>query len=310
MNKLAQSHARARRVAQYPLIALHGFPSALSHFPWAASLLLSLSALLAPPAYAIDGFVQYKVAWTNLAKCGFTEYTNLDLPRVHIYHQQVTHEVYAGDFYSSTTNTTNITVTSSCTGGGSSTVTYWPGYMYSSYTEDMDATNTERYLDMFCHYTNICSGTWLFNTEDKDTRYRTGIACDNGSICKTNTYDFEYRLLSAQLVQSSGSPTWCWVGPDHVIYTNSGCHTWDNTTNDSTDTWVGSLLIPTPDLVFWELTNLAPTQLEYRLPPEIYEPAGISAHCTFDLSQEYTDGELRTNILALMPPYPADWYPD
>src|ERR1017187_6613089 len=38
--------------------------------------------------------VQYKVTYANLSKDGFDEYTNVTLPRIHIYHHQITHEYY------------------------------------------------------------------------------------------------------------------------------------------------------------------------------------------------------------------------
>ena len=95
-------------------------------------------------------------------------------------------------------------------------------------------------------------------------------------------------------------------GQDYRSWASAGCQTWDNTTNDSSITWVQPIGVPVEN--YLERIEWTRTNMEYVLPPEIFGPLGVTGTCTYVLSEEYTDDELRANILAWMPPYPQDWY--
>jgi len=267
-------------------------------FGWVLAGVLGIGLLLPPVAFGAcdDGVVQYKLAYRSLDKCpSFLEYTNLDLPRIHVYHQQVTHETYAQHSHTSGSNDTTVYTQYGWIG---------PGSWFNNHDEDRSVTHTELVFGPLCDYTNSWAGTWTLDHEDEDTRERYAVTDGGyGYVYTEYTYGFEDEDLGAQFVPSG--PGWYWVGTDHTISklvefgADYGIPFSRNITND--DTRSVQLPIGITHSVS-ELTALTPTHKE-----SVFSDDASTNTTTADLSQEYTDEELKNNILGLMPPYPADW---
>jgi YD repeat-containing protein len=257
-------------------------------------------------ASPLEGYVQYKVSWENLTKCGFPQCTNLDDPRLHMYHRQVTHEIWGEHFNSFGTQTTTNFVTNDC--GGWAWV--YPGSYTNYYGEDLEPTldETEWQTGHDPHYTNSYSGAWVISQLSEDTRTWDGSDCSHQFYCDAYTYGLRDRPLTAQYIDIGGSMAWRWVGQDYFLGKLREC-AWTNTvTTETTNSLALEIVLPPSDLLYWRLDAITLTNAVYILPPEIFEPQGVNGTCRFDLSQEYTDDELRGRILALMPAYPQEWY--
>ena len=287
-----------------------GLPSACAASLRAALLFLGAGLLLIQPAQAActdptDVYVQYKVTRTNLSKCGFPEFVNLDPPRVHVYHKQTTYETYGDHYYTAGCSSATNDLSGYCGGGGTWQYKEGPGCWTNYYSEDLNVTNTEWWFAPSCLYTNICAGTWALDQSRTDTRPHSGQACDTRTISTTYAYSFQDRPLSAQLLEYSGIQKWYWAGTDHTIVKSAGFQSYENFTNDTTLDYVQ--LLHVPDFV-GELTYVDPTNAQYVIAPGTYDPLTTTGRYVVGLSQEYTDDELRGNILGLMPEYPAEWF--
>ncbi|MEI6395741.1 MAG: hypothetical protein WCT12_32135, partial [Verrucomicrobiota bacterium] len=255
-------------------------------------------------ASSVDGFVQYKVSYANREKCGFDECSHTDPPRLHKYHQQTTELTYWNYSYFQASNTTNVDLSGTCGPG-----THWndrvsPGSTFNNYQEDKHAIHSEWKLGPDCAASNTYSGTWTTEHEGLDNRTHDGYECDGTTICNTYQYDHETTPLSAALVQYVNGLAWCWTGTNHSCTTNAGCLPGDNVTND-TITGYGLIPVDVPDDHSYSLTNATLMHADYDM---VDGSDTNSGYYTVDMANEYTDSELRTNILNRMAPYPVDWY--
>jgi hypothetical protein len=159
--------------------------------------------------------VQYKTALAALSKDCFvnTEYTNQDLPRIHVYHVEQTQQNY--DEISSTafTLTTNYVENYICGTLSAGTRWYAPGSYLNTNFFGGTATewNSQRGVTN-CSSSNFFIGNWLEYQNLSDTRQVADRSCVDYYTC--HDYIFSLRIEPLALVRTNymGTDQWCWVG--------------------------------------------------------------------------------------------------
>ena len=265
------------------------------------------------------GYVQYQTVYADLSKCGFPEYTNLDLPRIHIYHEQHVDGAYGYHHTNDFTQSTQVS-------GGDDGKDWdsWPGdfsrhdnttYSFAFAEGVYPAIDPDSGLKVWCHSTNNCTGTYSESV----------IITDSRPYWEWNGFEgFSYGSYS---YSETGSATvintnWCtdhqghdvawgfsgaWSSIDHAIpYTNSPGGVVDDYSNSSSGEIIQCVV------AHRELTEIDnPTQAKSDLSTNYTDINGnnsVSDILTYTLSHEYTDQELSNNILSKMSDFPGSWY--
>ena len=271
---------------------------------------------LAPACY-----VQYKVTGANLHKCVFEEYTNATLPRIHYYHNQTTHVTSSYSYSWSGNNGCSEFVDDPS--GSSYNHTVSPGPFSGNEAYNFDVTEYERAPGMYCDYTNTFAGGWSKTGNNNDTRgneqdWLTGTAYYEvwvSNYCASYNDSMSVAYLTTPTVSNNG---WYFIVKQNITGSEvTACSPAYTVTTVSLDS---------------SSTNISPASLEFvDATPIIASPVhkyadlivtnGINIDCltnptsfvqtshgTMDLDTEYSDAELWTNIMSLMPDYPSDWY--
>jgi len=270
--------------------------------------------------------VQYQTSMALLSKCNFQEYTNQDLPRIHWYHNQATHWVFT-DQYSDTG--TNSSSGDSYYGGNGADWSYTSGPYSSQYNDSNDVTFLELAPGPYCSYTNIYSGFenyTLTNSDSRNYHWANENGCwndwGNGSLVT----DVEQRNFG--WASYSGATQWCVIDLSATTSTNgyadsacdgvggscSNCFTSQLYTNISPASAVLGSVISTYGLTRTQLTPIEQvytpaTSPDYSTTSSQGEVTTYTANNSFTmtLDTEYTDRELYTNILGLIPGYSGVW---
>ncbi len=247
------------------------------------------------PDSSTSYFVQYKTARADQVKCGFPAFTNDDLPRLHLYHTQISKENWDINYDHSFSQTDTTYKLEGCDDWY---VSYGPGSVTDTHTEGKHATFTEQQPGPVCTpYSSTYSGTYTLSTVFSDTRPQGGYACDGFTAnCDTNTLQTED--ISESPVQDPATGAWQWAGQRRFTDYVAGCHPLIN--QDSG--WIAESGAPDFEGVLIALTR---KHKEWAPDETVQDPPTGSR--TIDLSDEYTDDELRANIMASMPAY-GTWY--
>jgi RHS repeat-associated protein len=275
---------------------------------WSAmATVLFLGVSSSSGACQVPVYIEYKATSAELSKCGFFEYTNVNLPRVSVFHQQVVQYSHHLTFEQGGTNGYY------SMGTGCWDVSAGDGPYHSNAVDDTTFTIQGYCPVSTCIITNSYSGAVTHFDEGSDGRNTIhlpdGGGCDSCSFGTTYTYG---KDTNSQIPQYS-SGTWYMIYEDdntNYAMGQTSCQGPLNPTGGShyfgTNTPPG--VVDYGDL----LISLAQTHEGYTMsspnnnigPDYYYTETG---HTTWDLSYEYTDGELWSNIVAQMPAYSTNW---
>jgi hypothetical protein len=272
-------------------------PAAVVH---ACCLPVALSMLLSQIACAQEVFVQYKPSLAGLGKCGFPAYAETDC-RTHLYHQQIAveHKWRHYDGSGSTDTEDHFHCDD-----GSLVGTISPGSWVDITDEERNATLTELKPDTSCDYTNTYTGTWTKTYAYSDTRHYDGQDCEGNDHCQTYHFDDYSHTAIAQFIPGSG---WGWLG---TVTTSGGiadpCNPDNGTNGPITTEFQDAAILQPPPKSFPAVTVTQDHELD-AAPPD-YDDLGSCATYEYTLLSEFTDEELRSDILTIMPPYSTNWY--
>ena len=284
----------------------------------------------------LGAYVQYQTVYTNLSKCCYPEYTNLDLPRIHMYHNQHIVGNYVSEFKNDFTEATNWSG-----GSGGSEWDYHAG----AYSEHDNTTRNFDFTEMkyvlveqtnYCFYTNSCTGDLSTDNVMTDSRFHsesssaddgqqsdsrsvssfvsgtiiTNDCCTAGGLpCNPNGNDVAYGFIGS------------WGGIGHTYNLIDFGFTHDQyddfaTSSTNTDVQLSCLTVhraltqidsPTNAESDFSVTN---TTLPPLCPSCSSDAFVDSTHDVFNytLSYEYTDEELSNHIVGLMGDFSGSWY--
>ncbi len=282
----------------------------------------------------LGAYVQYQTVYADLSKCCFPEYTNLDLPRIHMYHTQR----IVGDYGYHYTN--DFTEATNWSGGSDGRQWEYHAGVYSEHdntTRNFDFTEN-RYvraeITNYCFYTNSCSGDLSTDNEMTDSRYyhswssvdgeesdsassssvvsgtvTTNDCCISPFPCNPNGHDVAYGFVGS------------WSDITHVYNyysSGSGGPTSDpDKTTSSTNT--GNISCLTVHRALTQIDTPIKAESDFSvtntslppLCPSCSSDAFVdSTHDVFNytLSYEYTDEELSNHIVGLMGDFSGSWY--
>ena len=292
---------------------------------WITALaLLLINAAQAQPNCS-DGsstaFVQYKVVHAALRKCIFPEFEQATPPRVRWYHNKDTHVT---DIYSYSVSGTN-----GCYVSDSDFNCYWSydlsgGAFAGSVNYSMDLTEHQVAPGAYCAWTNSFVGGTSYTSVGSDGRtnhHQTGcMGCPpynritySVASTETDSYSPVYTTISnvagwyiAYSEKLAGYETYEAAGGCGYPITPLGTYPFGSTNEGyyqlSSLPDAGTILSPTRKQDcstttndIWDICSFLGTYVR-------------PTTNTVDLTFEYTDGELRSNILGIMPAYPSGWF--
>jgi RHS repeat-associated protein len=253
------------------------------------------------PPQNISYFIQYQTTWGDWSKCGFDALTNDLPPRQFKYHVQTSQESYGLNWDHSFSSDANSNILKSC-GSSQTQITVGPGSVTDTHNESRNATLIETMPGATCRPSTyvFTSGSYSLQTEVHDTRPEIlGYQCDGiTSACKTDQYGTDDISASPALVSGS----WEWSGSRHFTGDSAGCHYFDNYTYDTTEDWYFDIAIPSFSGVEVYVHR---EEAQYTLSGASDEPHGTY---TISVDSEFTDEELRGDIMTRMPDYDGIWY--
>jgi RHS repeat-associated protein len=257
-------------------------------------------------------YVQYKVSAAELSKCGYQEYTNVNPPRVSIYHHQKITTSHNYTYRQSGTNGYTLSGgADNCWDVRAEDGSYYHNVTDNlpSFTEDDD---TRFYPDNPCFSTNVYAGEYTYDDVAEDARTTThtpGNDCESCGFITTYGYGESHITTDPEYIGGN------WVSVSHFWGTN---HALGQTSCDGpVDPTGGSDQYSTNTVYVGNYADLLTSLTQINKTYTMSAPRNgtgadytqsESGSQTWDLSDEYTDAELRGNILGLMPPYPSYWY--
>ncbi len=276
----------------------------------------------------LGAYVQYQTVYLDRSKCGFAEYTNMDLPRIHIYHQQR----IIGDYSFHYTNDYTQSETDSGSSDSSEQWEIWPG-TYSKhqtatknfdFTETINLHITSGETD-FCFPTNTCEGSGSFNCTIDDGRSNVW---QNSIATSTTSWDsYHYTSSESSSVSTNDwslghcDVGWAFIGPfteiNHYLLYHTRTYGTDGYDNDSTNVDTGTdcviahrsltqIIDPTNAVSDLSVTNTSLPPLCDSCSSDTFVDATHDVN-TYVLSLEYTDVELSNNIVGYMPDFSGSW---
>ena len=260
------------------------------------------------PNGPVECTVQYQVSMAELAKCGFAECLHVDPPRVHTYHHQTTRLT---DNYSYSWSGDNWYFMSTDNGYKSATSGPYSG----SYAYHFDVTYYQSAMGTNCwDYTNYFTGGWSCISSNSDQR-TNHFRNESGADCISDYYYLEQDSMSpAYVVGANGAGGWYFT----TTYNGSGSITDDQTGScdflqtrplsyADTDTTAANLPVSAVGTSLTHAEGIVTSTNTAEIEGGATNGVGLVYYTenkadTVDLDTEYTDDELRANILGLMPP--------
>jgi RHS repeat-associated protein len=227
-----------------------------------------------------------------LSKCQFEEFQQSQPPRWKFYTTFVTQETHISN--------PSISGTNGYTDGG---CIVSDGFYYQNNYYSDSLTESNSVSKLTCKGTDIMTGTLSITDQGADNR----VHYCNGQTCEpqNNWYGSNYYSATATIqwaANSNGVWGWSWVGSE----TNWSATSWANQcggytgTTASADAYLGTVIINLPQTNY----SVTPTQQTWSYAPPSDTDSGTT---TYNLYNEYTDGDLYTNILNVMPGF-SSWY--
>jgi RHS repeat-associated protein len=263
--------------------------------------------------------VQYQVSGAYLDKCQFEEYTNEDLPRIHMYHNQTTESVY--NFHETYAGSNNISYDGAYNAGAGITSMSTDGaYSYDT-LQAQDVTYKEFGFGPYCTYSNSYSG--FMNVFVNNTDARSWWGYSSGPGC-----EWAWSNMGSHSVDTQTDPVWAEVGgvmqwAFNDVVTNqltydSNWSSCDGSCSNCVSSNGSTNLVPASMPYYNSLqTLLTPAMIAYVLtgtrnysnvgPGGDSDTVSESGSTTYTLTNEYTDSELYSNIMGLIPPFSGTW---